>query len=134
MVVYAHGYKNKSFTFNETSNFERPGYEEFKSIDQVVKIRSREIKNAVEYWENIKDLDVKDPFFDLEDYKYFIEKYPNNKNTPRAQYYIGYTYEEEIKDHKKAIVEYEKVLRNYPGTDSAKSAEERLMLLKKKQK
>ena len=131
MIVYAHGYRFKDFIFYTTQDFKKIRYKEFeRNIEKIkVKVELNKLKFEEEYWKNLQELDVKDPDFDLEEYRLFIKKYPKSKYTPLAQYYIGYIYEDEIGNYKKAIEEYKKVIKKYPNTKAAKAARRHLELI-----
>ena len=79
----------------------------------------------------------------IHNFKLLIEKYPNNKNTPKAMFLIGMIYENDIKNKDKAKEAYQKFIEKYPNdelSDDAKtllqyidlSDEELLKVLKEK--
>lgn len=132
VVVYAHGYKFKQFEFYDQTDIKSPRYEEFIITNNQIKLKLTELINEKQYWENIRELDINDPHYDIEDYNIYISKYPNSANIPRAKYYIGYTYEDELKDYDNAIKEFEQVIKTYPKSDAASSSKQRILYLKNK--
>jgi tol-pal system protein YbgF len=51
----------------------------------------------------------------------FIEQFPDNKLLPNARYWIGETYYIE-KNYEQAVVEFQRVIKEYPGKDKVPAA------------
>jgi len=51
----------------------------------------------------------------------FLEQYPNHKLSPNARYWIGETYYLE-KNHEQAVLEFQKVIKEFPGKDKVPAA------------
>jgi len=51
----------------------------------------------------------------------FLEQYPNHKLSPNARYWIGETYYLE-KNYEQAVLEFQKVIKEYPGKDKVPAA------------
>lgn len=117
VVVYAHSYKYKSFTFHESENFEKPKYEEFKiEVKEGIKIKLEEIKNDETYFFQIgKNLLETGEDYYLKDMRFFIDKFSNSKWCATIQNYIAQYYENK-EDYSNAIKEYEILIKKYPDS------------------
>lgn len=51
----------------------------------------------------------------------FAEQFPNNKLLPNVRYWLGETYYQE-KNYEQAIVEFQRVIKEYPGKEKAAAA------------
>lgn len=51
----------------------------------------------------------------------FLDQYPNHKLSPNARYWIGETYYME-KNYEQAVLEYQKVIKEYPGKEKVSAA------------
>ena len=143
MIVYAHGYKFKSFTFYEEKAFGHPRhYEEFKKLgeNRVLLFKLEEIKDPETYDKNRYDFNgeysfnthykesKEDSIYDLVDYQTFVDRFPTHKKIPGYRLAIGTIYEG-MKDKGKAKLEYEKIIKDFPDSSGAKEARNRLAKL-----
>lgn len=55
-------------------------------------------------------------------YKKLIKNYPDYKNVPNAMFFIGFLYENELKDKKEATKAYRDFLMAYPNNEQADAA------------
>ena len=138
MAVYTHGYKCKKFIFYEASGFQMPKYEEFKekkedgtTIFKLEKMKDPDTfdKNGDEIYGLVKE----DLSYKLKDYELFVNKFPMDKRVPGYRLSIGSIYEE-IGDYDKALMEYRKIIKDFPDSRAAKEASERILKLKGKGK
>jgi TolA-binding protein len=58
----------------------------------------------------------------IELYKKLIAKYPDYKNVPNAMFFIGFLYENELKDKKEATKAYREFLMAYPNNEQSDAA------------
>lgn len=58
----------------------------------------------------------------IELYKKLIKNYPDYKNVPNAMFFIGFLYENELKDKKEATKAYRDFLMQYPDNEQADAA------------
>ncbi|MBI4720131.1 MAG: peptidyl-prolyl cis-trans isomerase [Chitinivibrionia bacterium] len=56
-------------------------------------------------------------------YQQIVDKYPESSYAPQALFMVGFVYAEELKDNYNAEQMFTKVVRDYPGTEIAKSAQ-----------
>lgn len=55
-------------------------------------------------------------------YRRMLEAYPRHALAPRAQFQMGYTYYQDLKDYPAAAAAFRETVRKYPGTEQANSA------------
>lgn len=58
----------------------------------------------------------------LTTYNEIVDKFPESTYAPQALFMVGFVYAEELKDQYNADQVFSRVVREYPGTDIAKSA------------
>ena len=58
----------------------------------------------------------------IELYKKLIKNYPDYKNMPDAMFFIGFLYENELKDKKEATKAYREFLMAYPNNEQSDAA------------
>jgi tetratricopeptide (TPR) repeat protein len=124
----------KSFTFHETSNFEKPKYENFKNIGSIIeaKIKLQIIKNGIEYDRNITRLeDIKDFHFVIDEYRQFPKMFPQSKEIPATYLYIAHIFWSELNDFNSAFNEYELLLKKYPNYKLDSSIKTEMELVRK---
>lgn len=137
MVIYAHGYKFKSFVFYDEKSFGHPrSYEEFKNLKESrgLIFRLEEIKDPEIYNKNHYDLFTSLKFkeevtYELVEYQIFVDRFPTHKKVPGYLLSIGTIYEE-MKDKEKAKSQYERIIKNFPDSSGAKEARIRLEKLR----
>jgi tetratricopeptide (TPR) repeat protein len=88
-----------------------------------------ETRSAEELW-NLAQT-ATDPRKRLIAYEEIVEKHSDSEYTPQALFMVGFVFAEELKDPVGADRAFNKVLKLYPGTDVAKSAEWMLKNLNK---
>lgn len=126
MIIYAHGYKFKSFVFYDERSFGHPGrYEEFKKLKESngLIFRLEEIKDPEIYSKNFHDLSTglkfkEDMNYQLVECQIFIDRFPLDKRVPSYILSKGFLYEE-MKKFREAAKEYQKVIEKYPNSDAA---------------
>ena len=136
MIVYAHGYKFKSFIFYERKNFESPRYDEFEKMNKnkILVLKLEEIKDPETYdknrYELYTNLEFKkeDISYELVDYQSFVDRFPTHKKVPGYRLSIGTIYEE-MGNKEKAKLEYERIIKDFPDSSGAKEARKRLAKL-----
>ena len=138
MAVYTHGYKCKKFIFYEASGFQMPKYDEFKEKKEegTIIFKLDEIKDPETFDKNhseIYGLVDEDLNYLMIEYKFFISKFPDDKRTPGYRLSIGSVYEERG-DYEKALMEYRKIIKDFPDSRAVKEASERILKLKGKGK
>ncbi|MFH1702034.1 MAG: hypothetical protein ABIB41_01210 [Nitrospirota bacterium] len=138
MAIYTHGYKHKKFTFDETSQFQIPKHDEFKKKKQdgTIIFKLDEMKDPDTFDKNgdeIYGLVKEDLSYKLIDYQLFVSKFPMDKRVPGYRLSIGSIYEE-IGDYEKALMEYKKIIKDFPDSRAVKEASERILKLKGKRK
>lgn len=146
MIVYAHGYKFKSFIFYDEKSFGHPRYyEEFKKLKESKGLifKLEEIKDPETYDKNRYDFNGEYSFnthykeskedltYELVDYQTFVERFPTHKKVPGYRLAIGTIYEG-MKDKEKAKLQYERIIKDFPDSSGAKEAQMRLEKLKVK--
>jgi len=65
----------------------------------------------------------------IHNFKLFVEKYPNNKNTPKAMFLIGMIYENDIKNKEEAKKAYQDFIKKYPDDELSDDAQTLLQYL-----
>lgn len=65
----------------------------------------------------------------IHNFKVFIERYPNNKNTPKAMFLIGLIYENDIKNKEEAKKAYQDFIEKYPNDELTDDAQTLLQYL-----
>ena len=138
MAIYTHGYKHKKFTFDEASEFQMPKYDEFKEKkeDGTIIFKLEKMKDPDTFDKNgdaIYGLVKEDLSYKLIDYQLFVSKFPTDKRVPGYRLSIG-SIHEEIGDYEKALMEYEKIIKDFPDSRAVKEASERILKLKGKGK
>jgi FimV-like protein len=119
MIVYAHDYKYKSFTFYETENFDKPKYEEFqkKLIENKLRLKLSKIKDPEVFVKNRGDIysyvEVDQDYIFEED-KLFVEKFGKQKWNKNIQYELAEAYYR-IGDYKSAIKKLEEIIEDNPN-------------------
>jgi tetratricopeptide (TPR) repeat protein len=134
MAVFTHGYKVEKFVFHESQEFQRPKYDEFKERKEggAIIFKLEEIKDPDTFDKNDSEIYgfVKEDLnYQLKDYQIFITKFPIDKRVSGYRLGIGTVYEKMGKPIE-AISEYEKIIKEYPGSEEEKEAKERIAKLK----
>jgi tetratricopeptide (TPR) repeat protein len=119
MIVYAHDYKYKSFSFHEIENFDNPKYEEFqkKLTENKLMLKLAKIKNPESFIENRGDIysyvDVDQDYIFEED-KLFVEKFGKQKWNKNIQYELAEAYYR-IGDYKSAMKKLKEIIEDNPN-------------------
>ncbi len=64
-----------------------------------------------------------DPNTAVEYFKLFLDRYPNNERCDQAQFLIGFTFSEQVKDFDSARAAFRILVENYPDSELADDAE-----------
>jgi tetratricopeptide (TPR) repeat protein len=132
MIIYAHGYKLKSFVFYDEASFGHPkSYEEFKKLKESkgLILRLEEIKDPETFDKNLSEYysgylfyryykSKEDLMYELIEYQTFIDRFPSDKRVPSYILGKGSVYEK-MKKFKEAAKEYQKVIEKYPNSKAA---------------
>ena len=132
MIIYAHGYKLKSFVFYDENSFGHPKhYEEFRKLKEskgliftLEEIKDPEAfdKNLSEYYSGYSfyryHKSKEDLMYELIEYQTFIDRFPSDKRVPSYILSKGSVYEK-MKKFREAAEEYQKVIEKYPNSKAA---------------
>ena len=79
------------------------------------------IRTAEQLWEIIQMED--DPYERIQYYRDIVNNYPDHQHAPQALFMIGFVYAEELRDTQRAKKTFGELLREYPDSEVAGSAQ-----------
>ena len=118
-------YENLSKTYPDSEHAFKAGFMvSYLSADTTDKAMASVERAYQEYFFNqAQQLQVDGKFGEaVTFYEKFLKEYPASPHAYKAQFMIGFIYNESLKDTTKARLAFEKVIRNYPENDLSDDA------------
>lgn len=123
IVVYAHGYKLERYNVHDPDNFES-GIGDI-NINNLYTFKMIALRDPVTFDQNYHDIHIAELDYELEEFKYFVNKYPSNEKVPGYMLGIGTVYQK-MNENNKAIEEYDLICKQYAKSDACNEAKSRI--------